>query len=185
GPRRSPTSDRTSRCLAQPRDDTVDVRLEQVRTHEMATRLLMGLVGDPGRVQRGTELALTGEHLPFGDHVDDVEEIGTVPGDQEDPLVAVTFDAFHRVVGADPGLVPQRHAVHRAAAELGHGGRRVDVMPYEPALAAKTGRARVRTDRREMAVVLRRVLERAETTHGESRHGATVVLGVGPEVGVD
>src|SRR5690606_40439564 len=78
-----------------------------------------------------------------------------------------------------------RHALSRAAAELGHGGRRVDVMPYEPALAAKAGRARVRTDRREMAVVLRRVLERAETTHGESRHGATVVLGVGPEVGVD
>lgn len=58
-------------------------------------------------------------------------------------------------------------------------------MNHESGIASQTGRTRMRAYRREMTVVLRRVLEGTEAAHREPGHGPAVVLGIGAEICID
>src|SRR5262249_47192698 len=103
---------------SQPGDDAVEVDAEHVGPGNVAAGHLMGFIRDAGRGEVFAELPLAGEHLCLVHAVEPVEWVRTGAGDEEDPLVSVAFDPLDRIVGADPGLVPEWCAVDRAARQV-------------------------------------------------------------------
>jgi hypothetical protein len=66
----------------------------------------MRIMRDAGSAEVVAELSLAGKHLGLLHGVEPVDRVRTGARDQEDPLVPVAVDTLDRVVGADPGLVP-------------------------------------------------------------------------------
>ena len=92
--------------VPQPGDDAVEVEAEHLGPENVAAGHLMRFMRDAGSAEVFAEFSLAGEHLRLVHAVEPVEWVRTGAGDQEDPLVSIAFDPLDRVVGADPGLVP-------------------------------------------------------------------------------